>query len=153
MAIDIHAQLSFSSVSAQKMRLVADLVRGKTAQQAINILTFEPSRAAQPLLKLVRSAIANAQQNSGIGFEQLYIYKLSADEAPTRKWRRFGARGRFKPVLRRNSHITVTLRQLEGVQAAPAAAAKPAAAKTAPAPKAKAASKAKPKAKAKAKAK
>ncbi|UYN89810.1 MAG: 50S ribosomal protein L22 [Anaerolineales bacterium] len=108
---DFQATLSNTSVSAQKMRLVVDLVRGKSAQQAVNILTFTPSKAAQPLLKLVKSAVANAAKNQGVAIEELYVHAISADEAPTRKWRRFGARGRFKPVFRRTSHVTVTLRQ------------------------------------------
>lgn len=122
MATDISATLTNSSVSAQKMRLVVDLVRGKSAQQAVNILTFEPAKAAQPLLKLVRSAMANAEKNMGIPVEQLFVHAISADEAPTRKWRRFGARGRFKPVFRRTSHVTVVLRQRDvPVSTAPAA--------------------------------
>lgn len=121
---DIQATLTNATISAQKMRLVVDLVRGKSAQQAVNILTFTPSKAAQPLLKLVKSAVANAEKNQGIAIEELYVHAITADEAPTRKWRRFGARGRFKPVFRRNSHITVTLRQRAGVPAAAAPAAR-----------------------------
>ncbi len=153
MATDIHAELSGASVSAQKMRLVVDLVRGKSAQQAINILTFMPSKGAHPLLKLLRSAVANAEKNVGISREQLFVYKASADEAPTRKWRRFGARGRFKPQLRRSSHITLVLRQREGVAAAPPAVGKPAAKAAKPKPAAKTAAKSKGKTKAKAAAK
>jgi large subunit ribosomal protein L22 len=113
---DFQATLSNASISAQKMRLVVDLVRGKSAQQAVTILTFTPSKAAQPLLKLVKSAIASAAQNQGVGIEELYVYAITADEAPTRKWRRFGARGRFKPMFRRSSHVTVTLRQRAAAQ-------------------------------------
>lgn len=155
MATDIHAELSGAAVSAQKMRLVVDLVRGKTAQQAINILTFMPSKGAHPLLKLLKSAVSNAEKNVGISREQLYVYKATADEAPTRKWRRFGARGRFKPQLRRSSHVTIVLRQLEGVVATPPApaAGKPAAKTAKPKPAAKAAAKSKSKTKAKASAK
>jgi large subunit ribosomal protein L22 len=154
MAIDIHAQLSDTAVSAQKIRLVVDLVRGKSAQQAINILTFMPSKGAHPLLKLLKSAVANAEKNVGIARESLYVYKITADEARTRKWRRFGARGRFKPQLKRSSHVTIVLRQLEGVQAAPAApAARPVAKAATQKPAAKAAKvAAKPKGKTKAKA-
>ncbi|MBX3046022.1 MAG: 50S ribosomal protein L22 [Anaerolineales bacterium] len=126
---DFQATLSNTSVSAQKMRLVVDLVRGKSAQQAVNILTFTPSKAAQPLLKLVKSAVANAAKNQGVAIEDLYVHAISADEAPTRKWRRFGARGRFKPVFRRTSHVTVTLRQRDAAPAAQTTA--PAARKTA----------------------
>jgi large subunit ribosomal protein L22 len=63
--------------------------------------------------KLIASAVANAEENFGVSRDDLYIYKITADEAPTRKWRRFGARGRFKPLLRRSSHIQVILREKE----------------------------------------
>lgn len=125
MAHDIRASVSDVSISAQKLRLVIDLVRGKSANDALNILKFEPSKAAQPVSKLVASAIANAEKNVGVSRDNLYVYKITADEARTRKWRRFGARGRFKPWLRRASHVTVVLREREGAAAAaPAAAAK-----------------------------
>ena len=63
--------------------------------------------------KVLKSAVANAEENFGVSRDDLVIYKIVADEAPTRKWRRFGARGRFKPILRRNSHVTVILRERE----------------------------------------
>ncbi len=113
MATDIHAKLSNLSVSAQKARLVVDLVRGKPAVEAVDILRFIPNKAAEPVRKLVQSAMANGEENFGVSREDLYIYKIFADEAPTRKWRSFGARGRFKPILRRRSHVTVVLREVE----------------------------------------
>jgi large subunit ribosomal protein L22 len=113
MATDIRAKLSNLDTSAQKARLVVDLVRGKPALEALDILKFTPNKAAKPVRKLVHSAIANAEENFGIPREDLYIHKIFADEAPTRKWRRFGARGRFKPILRRRSHVTVVLRETE----------------------------------------
>jgi len=111
MATDIRAKLSNSSVSAQKARLIIDLVRGKPAVQALNTLKFLTNGAASPVYKVLASAVANAEENFGVSREDLVVYRISADEAPTRKWRRFGARGRFKPVLRRSSHITVVLRE------------------------------------------
>ncbi len=111
MATDIRAKLSNSSVSAQKVRLVIDLVRGKPAVQALNTLRFLTNGAAAPVYKVLASAVANAEENFGVSRDDLVVYRISADEAPTRKWRRFGARGRFKPVLRRSSHITVVLRE------------------------------------------
>ncbi len=113
MATDIRAQLSNFNTSAQKARLVVDLVRGKPAVEALDILRFTPNKAAEPIRKLVYSAIANGEENFGVSREDLYVYQIFADEAPTRKWRRFGARGRFKPILRRRSHITVILREVE----------------------------------------
>ena len=113
MAIDIKAKLSNLDTSAQKARLVVDLVRGKPALEALDILKFTPNKAAEPVRKLVQSAIANGEENYGIAREDMYVYRIFADEAPTRKWRRFGARGRFKPILRRRSHVTVILREAE----------------------------------------
>jgi large subunit ribosomal protein L22 len=113
MAHDIHARLSHLTISAQKVRLVVDLVRGKDAVQAMEILRFAPQSAAQPVGKLLASAVANAEENFGVSRDDLYVAKIYADEAPTRKWRRFGARGRFKPILRRTSHVTVILRERE----------------------------------------
>jgi len=113
MPTDIRAKLSNFDTSAQKARLVIDLVRSKPVMEAIVILTFTPNKAAEPVKKLVWSAIANAEENFGVARDDLYIHQIFADEAPTRKWRRFGARGRFKPILRRYSHITVVLREIE----------------------------------------
>jgi large subunit ribosomal protein L22 len=113
MAHDIQAKLRFLSMSAQKVRLVVDAVRGKNVVQAMEALRFMPQGAARPVLKLVTSAVANAEENLGVSRDDLYVAKIFADEAPTRKWRRFGARGRFKPLLRRTSHVTVILRERE----------------------------------------
>jgi len=108
---DIRAHLRFLPLSAQKARLVVDLVRGKSANEALEILRFVNKGGALPVRKLVASAVANAEENFGVSRDDLYVASIFADEAPTRKWRRFGARGRFKPILRRNSHITVVLRE------------------------------------------
>ena len=110
---EVRAHLSFLSVSAQKVRLVADLVRGKNANEALETLRFVPSHAAVPVLKLLKSAVANAEENFGVSSDDMYIATIYANEAPTRKWRRFGARGRFKPVLRRSSHVTIILSERE----------------------------------------
>jgi len=113
MPTDIRAKLSNLDTSAQKTRLVIDLVRGKEVLEALDILAFTPNKSAKPVQKLIQSAIANAEENYGVARNDLYIYEIYADEAPTRKWRRFGARGRFKPILRRRSHVTVVLREIE----------------------------------------
>jgi large subunit ribosomal protein L22 len=110
---DIRAHLSFLSISAQKVRLVVDLVRGKDANEALETLRFVPNSAAAPVRKLLASAVANAEENFGVSRDDLYVATIFANEAPTRKWRRFGARGRFKPLLRRSSHVTVVLRERE----------------------------------------
>jgi large subunit ribosomal protein L22 len=110
---DIHAQLRYLPIAAQKVRLVVDLVRGKNAVEALDVLRFLPKRAAEPVRKLLFSAVSNAEENFGVSRDDLYVATIFADEAPTRKWRRFGARGRFKPIFRRNSHVTVILRERE----------------------------------------
>jgi large subunit ribosomal protein L22 len=115
MAQDIKAHLRFLPLSAQKVRLVVDVVRGKDAVNAIDILRFMPQRAAKPVMKLVNSAIANAEENFGLNRDDLFVATIFADEAPTRRWRRFAARGRFKAILRRTSHVTVILREREAV--------------------------------------
>jgi len=108
---DIHAKLRYLPLSAQKVRLVVDLVRGKDVTEALEMLRFVNKRAAKPVRKLLASAVSNAEENFGVSRDDLYVAKIFADEAPTRRWRRFGARGRFKPLLRRTSHVTVILRE------------------------------------------
>jgi len=108
---DIQAKLRFLPLSAQKVRLVVDMVRGKDAVEALEMLRFVQQRAALPIRKLLASAVSNAEENFGVSRDDLYVATIFADEAPTRRWRRFGARGRFKPILRRTSHVTVILRE------------------------------------------
>jgi len=110
---DIQAKLRFLPLSAQKVRLVVDMVRGKDVVEALEILRFVQKRAALPVRKLLASAVSNAEENFGISRDDLFVASIFADEAPTRRWRRFGARGRFKPILRRTSHVTVILRERE----------------------------------------
>lgn len=111
--MEVRAVNKFTGISAQKTRLVLNEMRGKQAEEAMAILQFMPQQAAKEVAKTIKSAIANATENFGLDAEDLYISKIVADEAPTRKWRRFGARGRFKPWLRRSSHITVVLDERE----------------------------------------
>jgi len=108
---DIRAELNNLPLSAQKVRLVIDLIRGRDANEVLEMLRFVNKRAALPVSKLVASAVANAEENFGVSRDDLYIANIFANEAPTRKWRRFGARGRFKPILRRTSHVTIILRE------------------------------------------
>ena len=113
MAQEISAKLTNFAESTQKTRLVIDLVRGKKVIEALNTLSLTPNKAARPVRKLIYSAMSNAEENFGVSRDDLVVYKIFADEAPTRKWRRFGARGRFKPLLKRRSHVTVVLREIE----------------------------------------
>ena len=104
-----RAQAKYIPISAQKVRLVIDAVRGMRVDDALDYLTFMPQRAAKPVGKVIKSAAANAEESFDLPRNKLFISQIAADEGPTRKWRRFGARGRFKPIKRRSSHIRVTL--------------------------------------------
>lgn len=109
----IRATARYIPISPQKVRLVVDLIRGRDAVEALEMLRYTPKAASRPLAKLVRSAIANAEENYGFSREELMVSEAYADQGPTRRWRRFGGRGRFKPIRKRSSHITVVLRARE----------------------------------------
>ena len=109
--MEVRAVTKYTGVSPQKTRLVIDRVRGMQAEQALAILRFMPQGAADSVAKTIASALANAEENLGLAREDMYIAKIMADGAPLRRWRRFGARGRFKPIIRRSSHITVVLEE------------------------------------------
>jgi large subunit ribosomal protein L22 len=115
--MDVNAHAQYIGISAQKMRLVIDLVRGRKAQEALAMLKFMPNAAAKPIARVLRTAIANAEENFGLSADELVVTKAVVDEGPTRKFRRFGARGRFKPVLRRSSHVTIVVAEREGASA------------------------------------
>ncbi|MEJ2732756.1 MAG: 50S ribosomal protein L22 [Anaerolineae bacterium] len=113
---EVRAQSRYVPQSARKVRLVVDRVRGMEAEEALGVLALMPQRAARSVHKLVSSAVANAENNFGMAGEDLYIAHISADDGPIRRWRRFGARGRFKPIQKRSSHITVILRERAPVE-------------------------------------
>lgn len=94
-------------MSPRKMRLVADLVRGKGVDEAVALLKMTPKEAARAIEKAINSAAANASQNYGWTREDLYVSTIFADEGPTLKRFKAGARGRYKPILKRSAHITV----------------------------------------------
>jgi large subunit ribosomal protein L22 len=108
---EVRAVTRYVGMSAQKVRLVADLVRGKNAKEALDILRFTPKAAAEPVSKAIASAVANAVENRQFTEEDLVISQIYIDGGPVRQWRRFAARGRFRPLLRKSSHITVVLQE------------------------------------------
>jgi large subunit ribosomal protein L22 len=112
---EVRASARYVRVSPQKARLVVDQIRDKDVGEALDMLKFMPQAAAKPVYKLLHSAVANAEENFGLASEDLYISEIFVDGAPVRQWRRFGARGRFKPIVRRSSHITVVLEEYEYV--------------------------------------
>jgi large subunit ribosomal protein L22 len=96
-------------LSPRKARLVMDQIRGKKVEDALNLLSFIPPRSADIIKKLIQSAVANAQQNSGIDVDNLYIEKVFADQGPILKRFRPRAMGRAARILKRTSHLTVVL--------------------------------------------
>ncbi len=109
--MEVQAVTKFTGISPQKARLIVNEMRGRQAEEAMAMLQFMPQSAARVVAKTIKSALANATENFGLDAGDMYIAMIKADEAPRRKWRRFGARGRFKPWIRRSSHITVVLEE------------------------------------------
>ena len=109
--MEVRAVTKYTGLSPQKARLVLDEMRGRQAEEALTLLQFMPQQAAKVVAKTLKSAIANGVENFGLEADELYISQIYADQAPNRRWRRFGARGRFKPWIRRSSHITVVLEE------------------------------------------
>lgn len=96
-------------ISPQKARLVADLVRGKNVETALNTLRFMPKKGARILRKVIESALANASQNEAIDVDTLYVKTIFIDGGPMLKRIMPRAQGRATKILKRSSHITVVL--------------------------------------------
>ena len=111
--MDVQATAKYLPVSPQKIRLICDLVRGKNPYEAVDLLKYMPQKGAEFVLKTLQSAMANAENNFEIDPGHMVISEIYANEGPRRPWRRFGARGRFKPIVRRTSHVTVVLSERE----------------------------------------
>ena len=118
MGTEVVARAKHIHMSPRKVRRVIDEVRGLDVDDALNVLHFLPHAAARPVTKVISSAVANAEENFGIPRDELYVAKITADEGPgvapgKGRRRRYGARGRVKPVRKRSSHITVVLEEKE----------------------------------------
>lgn len=105
--MEVAAKLRYARISPQKCRLVADQIRGKSVAQALNILRFNPKKAAGVVHKVLESAIANAEHNHGADIDELRVSVVEVNQAPTFKRYRARAKGRGNRILKRNSHITV----------------------------------------------
>jgi large subunit ribosomal protein L22 len=112
MGFSVRASARFVPMSPRKVRLVLDGIRGLPVQEALAVLRLTPKAAARPVSKLVASAIANAKENYGLEAEELFISEISAGPGPTQRRYRFGARGRYKPILKRSCHIAVGLSEM-----------------------------------------
>ncbi|WP_162047307.1 50S ribosomal protein L22 [Vibrio taketomensis] len=103
------AKHNFARISPQKARLVADQIRGKSVDQALEILTFSNKKAAELIKKVLESAIANAEHNEGADIDDLNVAKIFVDEGPVMKRIMPRAKGRADRILKRSSHITVVV--------------------------------------------
>ena len=116
-AFEVRAIVRHIPMSTQKVRLVVNAVRGMDASKALDTLRFMPQAAAEPVFKLISSAVANAEENYGLEMDELVVSEIWADEGPRHRKAphggRFAGRGRFRPIVRRSSHITVVLAERE----------------------------------------
>ena len=107
--METSAKLKFARLSPQKTRLVVDMVRGKAVQEALNILKFSPQRPADVVAKLVRSAVANAEQKGIEDVDRLFVKAVFVDQGPVLKRFMPRAQGRATKIRKPTSHITVVL--------------------------------------------
>ncbi|MDP3047198.1 MAG: 50S ribosomal protein L22 [Chloroflexota bacterium] len=107
--MEVKAVAKYIRTSPRKVRLVVDLVRGRPVVEALALLRFMPQAAAQDVAKVVKSAVANAEQNKHMSAEDLFISRIMADEGPTMKRFLPRSHGRSSPILKRSSHITVVV--------------------------------------------
>ncbi|HAU39250.1 MAG TPA: 50S ribosomal protein L22 [Phycisphaerales bacterium] len=105
-----QAKHRYARMSSRKVRLIADLIRGRDVQDALNILKFTPNRAAGMISKVLRSAVANANEAEA-DVESLFVREAFVDEGPTMKRWHPKDRGRAHPIMKRTSHITVVIEQ------------------------------------------
>ena len=107
------ATLRYTRISPQKMRLVADQIRGLPVDRALNLLTFSDKKAAGILKKLLESVVANAEHNDGADIDTLKIASICVDQGPTIKRMRTRARGRSDKILKRMSRVTMAVTETE----------------------------------------
>jgi len=103
------AKLKYARISAQKVRLVTDQVRNMPVDRALDLLTFSNKKAARLVKKVLESAIANAEHNAGADVDELKVSAVCVDEGPTLKRMRARAKGRGNRIMKRTSHITLTV--------------------------------------------
>ena len=106
---EVSAKHTFVRITPQKARLVADQVRGKAVDRALEVLKFSPKKAAGIIRKVLESAIANAEHNEGADIDELKVAKIFVDDGPTHRRFRARAKGRAGKILKRTSHITVVV--------------------------------------------
>ncbi len=107
--MQVAAKLRYARISPQKCRLVADAIRGKSVDEALRTLTFTPKKSARIVKKVLESAIANAEHNDGADIDELKVASIFVDVGPSMKRMRARAKGRGNRIVKRTSHITVTV--------------------------------------------
>ena len=109
--MESRASLKHARISARKVKIVIDLIRGKDVKEALAILKFTP-KAASPLVeKVLKSAIANAENNFSMNADKLYIAEIYANQGPTMKRIRAATQGRANRIRKRTSHVEVVLKE------------------------------------------
>jgi len=111
--MEARATAKYIRISPIKLQPVVALVRGKDLTEALNILKFTSGKGAEVVEKVVKSAAANAENNHSMNPDNLYVAEIYANKGPTAKRWRAGSKGRAFPILKRSSHVGVTLREKE----------------------------------------
>ena len=107
------ATLKYARISSRKVKIVADLIRGKNAEDALAIVKFTPKASSEIIEKLLKSAMANAENNHGMNVSNLYVAEIYANQGPTMKRIRPAAKGSAVRIRKRTSHITIVLKEHE----------------------------------------
>lgn len=111
--MEVAAKLKFARLSPQKCRLVCDQIRGLPIERALNILKFSPKKAAGVVLKVLNSAIANAEHNFGADIDELKVASIYTDQGPTYKRMQAKAKGRGARIIKPTCHITIVVSNQE----------------------------------------
>ena len=109
--LSASATLKYARISSRKVKIVADLIRGKDADEALAIVKFTPKASSVIIEKLLKSAIANAENNHGMKHDKLYVAEIYANQGPTLRRIRPAAKGSAVRIRKRTSHITIVLKE------------------------------------------
>ena len=109
--LQASATLKYARISSRKVKIVADLIRGKDVDEALAIVKFTPKASSEVIEKLLKSAIANAENNHGMKHEKLYVAEIYANQGPTLRRIRPAAKGSAVRIRKRTSHITIVLKE------------------------------------------
>lgn len=109
--MEANALAKYIRISPRKIKPIADLIRGKSVDDAKAILKFTPRKGAKALLKVLESAIANAENNHDLNADELFVSEVYANQGPTMKRFKAGSMGRANPILHRTAHIGVVVKE------------------------------------------